>query len=233
MSDIKDTLDEELGGGISKAEQFYEKNKRAVQIVAGVVVLAVVGFVYMNYSKAAKEKEANAQLFKLEYYFQNDSFNLVLNGNPSDPTAMNAIDFVDEYGGTPAGQKAALMAGRSYMAKGDFQTAIDYLKQFKLDDVLVRPQALGLIGDCYVELGEMENAEGYYKDAVSFSDNPLTAPRYLKKLGLVQENLEKYEAAAKTYSRIKKDFKDSEQARDVEKYIARANAKAGISSFDN
>ena len=52
------------------------------------------------------------------------------------------------------------------------------------------------------------------------------------KLGLVQENLEEYKAAAATYSKIKKDFTESDQARDIEKYIARANAKAGVSSFE-
>jgi TolA-binding protein len=232
MSDIKDTLDEELGGSISKAEKFYEKNKRAVQIGVGVIVLAVAGFVYMNYSSAQKEAEANASLYKLENYFENDSFNLILNGDPKDPEAINAIDFVDEYSGTPAAQKAAYMAGKAYMEKGDFQTAIEYLEKFKLDDVLVRPHVIGLIGDCHVELNDLEKAADYYKRAANYSDNPYTAPKFLKKLGLVQENLEEYEAAAKTYSKIKKNYTESEPARDIEKYIARAKAKAGISSFE-
>lgn len=232
MSDIKDTLDEELGGSLSKVEEFYNKNKKAVQIGAGVIVLAVVGIVYMNYSSAQKEAEANANLYKLEYYFQNDSFNLILNGDPKDPESISAIDFVDEYSGTPAAQKAAYMAGKAYMEKGDFETAAEYLEKFKLNDVLVRPHVIGLLGDCSVELNDLEKAESYYKEAANFSKDPYTAPKFLKKLGLVQENLEKYEAASKTYSKIKKDYNESEQAREIEKYIGRANAKAGISSFD-
>jgi len=115
MSDLKETLDEELGGNISKAEQFYEKNKRALQIGAAVIVLTVVGFVYMNYANAEKETEANAYLYKIEHYFENDSFNLILNGDPKDPESISAIDFVDDYSGTPAAQKAAYMVGKAYM----------------------------------------------------------------------------------------------------------------------
>lgn len=232
MSDIKDTLDDELGGSISKVEEFYNKNKKPVQIGAAVIVLAVLGLVYMNYSGKQKEAEANANIYKLEYYFQNDSFNLVLNGNPQDPESISAIDFVDEYSGTPASQKAAYMAGRAYMAKGDFESALEYLKKFKLNDELVKAQALGLIGDCHVELGDLDAAASSYKKAISHSKNPYTAPKFLMKLGLVQENLEEYKAAAATYSKIKKDFTESDQARDIEKYIARANAKAGVSSFE-
>lgn len=231
MSDIKDTLDDELGGSISKVEEFYNKNKKAVQIGAGVLLLAIVGFFYFSYSNKQKEAEANSNLYKLEYYFQNDSFNLVLNGDPKDPEGIGAIDFVDEYSGTPAAQKAAYMAGRAYMAKGDFETALDYLKKFDLDDELVKAQALGLIGDCHVELGDLEAAASSYKKAANHSSNPYTAPKFLKKLGLVQESLEEYEAAAETYSKIKKKYTESDQARDIEKYIARANAKAGVSSF--
>lgn len=231
MSDIKDTLDEELGGGLSKVEEFYDKNKKAVQIGAGVIVLAIVGFVYMNYSNKESEKEANANLYKLEYYFQNDSFNLVLNGDPRDPESISAIDFVDEFSGTPAAQKAAYMAGRAYMDKGDFESALEYLKKFDLNDELVKAQALGLIGDCHVELGDLDAAASSYKKAINHSKNPYTAPKFLMKLGLVQENLEEYKAAADTYNKIKTDFTDSDQARDIEKYIARANAKAGIPSF--
>lgn len=232
MSDIKDTLDEELGGSISKVEAFYEKNKRAVQIGAGVIILAIAGFFYMRYSNQQKEEEANASLFRIENYFLVDSFNLVINGDPKDPSVIGGVDFVDEFSGTPAAQKAAYMVGRSYMAKGDFQTAIEYLERFKLDDELVRAQAIGLIGDCHVELGDLESAESQYSKAYKHSKNPYTAPKFLMKLGLVQEKLESYEAAAETYQKIRTEFSESDQAREIEKYIARAKAKAGMSSFE-
>ncbi len=233
MSEIKETLDEQLGGSLSKTEAFYNKNKKVIQIGGAIVLVAVLGFIYMSYANSEKEKEAQKSLFKIEYYFELDSFNKILNGDPADPDFINAVDFVNEYSGTPSAQKAAYIAGRAYMSIGDYSTAIEYLEKFKLSDELVRAHAIGMIGDCNVELGDVDKAEGYFKDAANYSKNPLTAPLYLKKLGLVQENLGKNEQAAKNYQRIKKEFSESDQARDIEKYIARANAKAGASSFDN
>lgn len=233
MSEIKDTIDEQLGGGLSKTEQFYTKNKKAVQIGAAIVLLAIFGFIYMSYSNSEKEKEAKAYLFKVEYYFGLDSFNRVINGDPADADYKTAIEIADEFSGAPSAEKAAYMAGRSYMAMGDYSSAIEYLEKFKLNDELVRARALGMIGDCYVELGEVDKAADYFSKAANYSNNLLTAPLYLKKLGLAQENLGKNEEAAKTYKKIKTEFAESEQARDIEKYIARASAKAGISSFDN
>lgn len=232
MSDIKETIDEQLGGTVSKAEQFYNKNKRTVQIAGGVVALAIIGFFGFRYMQQSKQTEANAKIFFIEEHFKNDSFDLVLNGNPKNADEMGAIEFVDEYGGTPAGQRAAFMAGRAYMAKGDFESAIDYLKKCKLADDIFRPQVIGLLGDCYAETKDFEEAESYYQKAANYSANPYTTPKFLKKLGLVQEKLGKNKEAAENYSKIKKEYAESEFGRDIDKYIARASAKAGIGAFD-
>lgn len=233
MSEIKEQIDEQLGGGLTKAEKLYNNNKRTILIAAGVIVVVALGFVGFKYMQASKQEEANSRLFRIENYWEMDSVDLALNGNPNAADPIGAIEFVEEYGGTPAGQRAAFIAGDCYMKKGDFTTAIDYFKKFKIDDVMYRPLVSGLIGDCYVELGNLEEAEDYYQKAVSLSDNPYTAPRFLKKLGLVQENLGNHKAAAESYNKIKKEYPESEEAKDIERFLARANAKAGISSFEN
>jgi hypothetical protein len=43
------------------------------------------------------------------------------------------------------------------------------------------------------------------------------------KAALAQEELGKFEDAVKLYERIKKEFSESQEARDIDKYIARAN----------
>lgn len=232
MSDIKDTIDEQLGGGVSKAEQFYNKNKRAIQIAGGVVAIAIIGFFGFRYMQQSKQTEANARIFFIEEYFKADSFDLVLNGNPKAADPIGAIEFVEEYGGTPAGQRAAFMAGRAYVEKGDYESAIEYLKKCKLDDEIFRPLVIGLLGDCYSETKDFEEAESYYKKAASYSANPLTTPKFLKKLGMVQEKLGKNKEAAESYSKIKKDYAETEFGRDIDKFIARANAKAGVGGFE-
>lgn len=233
MSEIKETIDEQLGGTLSKTEQFYQKNKRAVLIGAGVIVVGIGGFFGMRYMNQTKQAEANARIFMIENYFEMDSFDLVLNGNPKAEETIGAIDFVEEYGSTPAGQRAAYMAGIAYMNKGDYQTAIDYLSKFNLGEGMVKARALGCTGDCYSELANYDEAANYYKKAANASENEFTTPEYLKKLGLVQEQLGKYKEAAQTYTRIKDKYAETEIGQGIEKYIAQANAKAGVSGFED
>ena len=71
---------------------------------------------------------------------------------------------------------------------------------------------------------EYEKAVKYFKKA-SKEDNELTAPFYLKKLGVVYEELGEYGKAIEVYTIIKKEYFKSMQAADIDKYIERAKIK--------
>ena len=51
------------------------------------------------------------------------------------------------------------------MKQGDYNNAIEYFKKYTNDDKVLAPLALGLIGDCYLELGDQQNAVSYYEKA--------------------------------------------------------------------
>jgi tetratricopeptide (TPR) repeat protein len=82
--------------------------------------------------------------------------------------------------------------------------------------------ALGNIGDAYLELTDYPLGISYYDKAVANSDNEFTGPVYLKKAGLAYETLGEYGNAITYYNRIKEEYPESTEARDVSKYIARA-----------
>ena len=71
---------------------------------------------------------------------------------------------------------------------------------------------------------EPEKAVSYYKKAADEKKNEFTAPIYLMKAGQVYEELGKPKDALSMYNRIKKDFPQSAEGRQIEKYIARASA---------
>ena len=73
-----------------------------------------------------------------------------------------------------------------------------------------------------MELGDINNAEDSYKDAIKNSDNEFTTPRYMMKLAMIHEQKNNYTEAYNIYKAIKKDFKDSREASAIEKYISRA-----------
>jgi len=84
--------------------------------------------------------------------------------------------------------------------------------------------AIGLKGDAYVELKEVDKGAKLYMKAAGMSKNKLTAPIFLKKAGLAYEELKEYKDAISAYEKIKSDYSDAQEAQDIDKFIARATA---------
>ncbi len=208
---------------LSKTEQFIDNNKNTLLYALGgivVLILAVMG--YQRYIVLPNEREAHEEMFKAEMYFERDSFELALYG---DGAYLGFLDIIDEYGRTKSGNLAHYYAGMSYLHLGEYDGAVDHLKRFKSKDILVRPMAFGGIANAYMEMGDLEEAARYYKRAADASDNNLTTPEFLFRLGLTYELLDRHEEALKAYQTIKQEYPDSPHSQDIEKYIARTGAK--------
>jgi tetratricopeptide (TPR) repeat protein len=205
---------------LTKTEQFIEDNQknliRGVGIIIGLIAV-VIG--YQNLYLAPMEKEAQAEMYMAELYFQKDSFNLALNG---DGQYLGFVDISDEYSSTKAGKLANYYAGLSYLNSDDFESAIEYLEDFSSDDIILSSLALGCIGDAYMELSDTDNALSYYEDASSYSDNKFTTPRYMIKQAMIHESNGDFEDALDLYKEIEKNYKTSREGNGIEKYISRA-----------
>ena len=60
---------------------------------------------------------------------------------------------------------------------------------------------------------------------MAMNNNKFVIPLVLMKAAIVSEMQEDYKSALKYYERIESDFGDSREAADVEKYIAKIEAK--------
>jgi tetratricopeptide (TPR) repeat protein len=205
---------------LGKTEQFIEDNQKPILIVVGVIVFIVlVFFGFQRFYLVPKEKSAQEQIFMAEQYFELDSLDLALNGDGINP---GFLDIIDNYKFTKTANLAHYYAGIIYEQKDDFQTAIDFLESFDGEDQILEPMALGAVGDCYLELDNPDAAVSYYLRAAEASENEFTSPIFLMKAGWTYEILKEYSEAVKIYKKIKEDFPKSTEAREMEKYIARA-----------
>lgn len=161
-------------------------------------------------------------MFKGEQYFAKDSFALALNGNGADFAGFEGI--IDQYGHTDAGNLAKAYAGICYFKMGDTQKALDMLKSFSGGDNMISPAITGLIGDCYVNMGNTKEGISYFEKAAKQADNEVISPVYLKKAGVAYESLQQYPDAVKAYTTIKEKYFTSMEAGDIDKYITRASA---------
>jgi len=209
---------------LSKTEQFIENKKNLLSyIVLGIVILVAAYMGYTKFILAPKEIDAQSQMFVAEQYFEKDSLELAIYG---DGNYLGFIDIISEYRITKSANLAKYYLGICYLKQGDFDNAIKYLKKYKSKDKMVAPMAKGAIGDAYMELNETDKALEYYLKAAEMNDNELTSPLFLMKAGWTYEILNDFEEAANVYEKIKQEFPRSFEARDIDKYIARA--KGGI-----
>jgi len=208
---------------LSRTEQFIEDNQKNLITGVGAIVLVVALFIgYQNLYVAPMEKEAQADMFMAELYFQKDSFNLALNG---DGQYLGFIDIANEYSSTKAGNLANYYAGLAYLNTSDFENAIDYLGDFSSDDLVLSALALGCIGDAYMELEDTDNALSYYEDAAEKNDNEFTTPRYLLKQAMIHELNGDIALALALYKLIDADYKTSREGNGITKYISRAESE--------
>ncbi len=211
---------ENVEHALSSTEQFIEDNQKMLSIIALALIIVVGG--YWGLKKLyflPLEQEAENSIYAAQNYFDKDSFNLALNG---DGNNLGFLDILDEYSSTKPGKLANYYTGVCYLHLGDYEQAIDYLSSFSTDDDLVSATANGAIGDANLELGNKEDAVNFYKKAAEV-DNEVIAPTYLMKLGLLYEEMGSKEEAVKAYSKIKDDYKNSAEARQIDKYITRAS----------
>jgi len=213
----------DVESALTSTEQFIEDNQKILTIIVAAIVIIIGGYLLLKrFYLMPLNKEAQSQMYVAQQYFESDSFRLALEG---DGNYLGFIDIMDEYRLTRAGKLARYYSGISYLHLEDYESAIDHLKKFKTKDVLIAPIATGAIGDAKVELGEMEEAVEWYLKAAKNYENEFTTPIYLLKAGEIYEKLGKYEQAFELYTRIEKDFPQSTEGRNIEKYITRTRLR--------
>ncbi|MEX1002631.1 MAG: tetratricopeptide repeat protein [Crocinitomicaceae bacterium] len=220
MAKNKNSKKEELEQ-LTTTESFFDKNKK-ILIGGGVIVLLIiislVGYKQFIH-KPKVEASHNAYWEAFFAYQNNDTTNVALVGNEN---FVGLEDVAAEYDGTPGGEIANYATATEYMERGQFNEALSYLDDTDFDDVMLGTLVIGLKGDCYVELGELDNAVEKFEEAANREPNEYTSPIFLKKAGLVYEKLDNKEAAVKAYQRIKDEWETSSEATDIDKYIVRA-----------
>ncbi|MBI2966834.1 MAG: tetratricopeptide repeat protein [Bacteroidetes bacterium] len=208
-----------------KTEKYIEDNKKSLTvIVVAIVIIVVLYFGYLKLWIGPQEEEARGQMFMAERWFEKDSLRLAVNG---DGNFLGFKDIIDQYGATPSSNLAHYYLGISYLKQKEYENAIETLKGFDDDDEVLYSIANGAIGDAYTELNNPADALSYYLSAANDKKNNFTSPVYLMKAARTYEDLGKWKEAVNLYDRLKKEYSNTQEGRDAEKYMARAKAEGG------
>lgn len=206
---------------IKSSEALIDKYKKPVMAGLAVVVVAVAGFfLYKSFILEPKNQKANEALFKGEQYFAMNDYDKALKG---DSTGYKGFIYIaEEYSNTKAGNLARLYAGMSYAQSGNYQEAVKYLESYdECDDEMITPAAVGVLGNCYAQLNQLDKATETLLKAAEMADNTTLSPMYLQQAGEIFESQGNTDKAMNCYKEIKNKYPQSMQAVEIDKYIER------------
>ena len=214
----------EVNNTFAKAETTWKKIQKPVSaVVIGMVIGIAVWFGYQEYIMKPKEDKAAEALFKAEEYFAMDSSRLVLNGDGQSKGVLNVIS---NFGGTKAANLAHYYAGVSYLKLGEFDKAINHLKDFSTDAQQIQLLAYGCLGDAYSEANKKEDAiEAYKKAANAFDKDENNSSEYLFRAALLSETTGKQKEALELYKELKTKYPKTDKGFQADKYIYRLNVE--------
>lgn len=207
-----------VGEALNTASLWFEKNQNLLEWILIGVIAVVAGVVALShYVIKPKGLEAANENAKAEAYFLQGDYSKALNGDEADCIGFEQV--AADYGFYQQGKLAALYAGICYYQLGEYDQAAKFLKKFSAKDLTIDPAASQLLGDAYVELGEYNKAISAFKAAAK-SGNKLIAPMSLKKAGIVYLEMDNKKAAKQAFETIKAEYPMSQEAQDIDKYIA-------------
>jgi TolA-binding protein len=225
-AEVFNTLDESA----SRTEEWVIKNQKYIFIIVGLSAALVLGYLgFDKFIQEPKQSVATNDMFQSQQYFdqavngasKDSLFTLALNGADG---KYGFLDIADVYSGTDAGNLANYCAGMAYLNMKDYSNAITYLNAFSSDDDVLGPIAKGGIGDAFVQLEQLEDAFDYYIQASELKTNDYTTPMYLLKAGIIGLKLENYSKALAFFNKIKTEFPESTEAKDINVFIGKAEA---------
>lgn len=206
---------------LTPTEGFFDKYKKLI-IYGGVGVFAIIlGIIgYQKLVSEPHEAESQDAYWNAFYDFESgDTTGTSIKGTEN---YLGMEEIASKYEGTSGGNIANYVMAIHHMDLGEYDMALDYLDAAEFDDVMLGSIVLGMKGDCHVELGDYEKAAEYFEQAANREANEFTSPMYLKKAGLVYEEIGQNDKAVASYQKIKDEWPETMTGKEIDKYLVRA-----------
>ncbi|MFP4526906.1 MAG: tetratricopeptide repeat protein [Candidatus Kapaibacterium sp.] len=211
-----------------EVQSFISKYKTLI-IIASVAIVAIVGVIYyMNSVQNANEKEAAEKLASILPAYEQMDYTKALYGDSALPELKRygLIRIAKEFDGTAPGRTAALYAGNSLLATGNFEEARKYFEIAQsADSRVVSFGATAGIGSCLENDGKYAEAARKYDEAASMAEAPAVRNRYQYYAGLCYEQTGDNNKAEEIYRKIIAEEKFSEIAGYAKSGLARLGMK--------
>ncbi|MBX2818318.1 MAG: tetratricopeptide repeat protein [Rhodothermaceae bacterium] len=207
----------------SRFMEYFDENRNIVfGILGGIVLIVIMGFGY-GFFKDQQENQAQEGLSRAVRLYEADNWREALDGNA---TTTGLLEVINKFGGTTAGNLAVYYAADSYLNLGEREDALKMFDRYNHNADALGAGAYAAEAAIYEDQGEYGKAADRYKDAARIFESDFTSARYLVSAGRNYERAGNFNEAIEMYESLREDFPDSEQAQDVDLFLARVNVHA-------
>ncbi|MCX8057193.1 MAG: tetratricopeptide repeat protein [Ignavibacteria bacterium] len=201
-----------------KLKTFFEENQKTILISLGGLVVAVLLVIYFVNRSKERDIESTTLLGNVIGLYEQGQFQQAIDGNPA-KKIKGLKEIADEYDGTESGEAAKIFLANSYFNLGKIDEALKYYEDYDGDNKLFKATAYAGAAACYEAKGNKEEAAELYLKAAKVNPSEVYTPEYLLYSARLYAELGKKETAKKLLEQIKKEYSNSAQARDYERYI--------------
>lgn len=205
-----------------EAQHWFDTYKTPLLYGAIALVTIIGGSLAWKYYQGGNQVKAVQAMWKAEQMFESDSFAVALNNPGGGYEGFTGI--ISKYGRTPAGNIAKYYAGICYLQLGKFDEAIKHLDDFSPSGTVSPTMKYGALADAYSEKQDFAKALKNYKEAASEGSVEDLKALYLKRYAMLSEKQGDASSAVSAYKEIKDKYPTTAEGRDIDKFIARAEA---------
>ncbi len=219
----KEIKQDKLVTSYYKFQNYFLANQAKFLIGIAAVALVVIAVILISNKRSNDNLTASNLLSKVIPLYENGSYLNAVDGDPKN-NIQGLKEIVENYGSTEQGETAKIYLANCYVLLGKLDDAYEQFDDYSGSNPLFIAASKAGEAAYYENKKEFEKAVDLYKEAAKISISNPSNPEYLLKAGINLLQLDKKEEALKIFLDIKKDFKTSYVAQDVERYIVIAES---------
>ncbi len=186
---------------------YYNRNKNQVMIIAGAIIVIVVGIILFTSKRASRNEEAAVALGKIRPTYEGGNFQAAINGDSLGNKGLKFI--VDEYGSSENGQLAKLLLANSYYGLRDFQNAMKYYDDFGGSNKLSKVAAISGLASVKEAQNDFIGAAKEFERAANYDKENPFRDEYLFYAGRDFSLGNDKASAKRVFEQLKSDFPKS------------------------
>ncbi len=219
----KEIKEDKLVTTFYEAKSFYDEYQTAIFSVVGIIAAIVIVAVLYTSKVEESNLSASVELGRVINTYNAGLYLQAIEGKAG-TQEIGLEKIVDEYGGSGQGELARIYLANAYFYTEQYDKAMEAYDEYSGSDNLMVASALAGKAGCYENEKNYESAAKYFSKAANVSKYVPSNPSYLLNAGINYLKVKNNSEAKSALNKVKKDYKTSLEARQVDKYLALINS---------